>query len=56
MISKYEELTKELYQEPVDGKFNEVTRAIVEELELEDNCEGDPERDTIEMTSEKKIW
>ena len=33
-IERYETLTAELYSEPVDGKFDNITRAVLGELGL----------------------
>ena len=38
-IKKYELLTKELYREPVDGKFDDITRDVLGELESDDESD-----------------
>ena len=38
-IKKYELLTKELYRKPVDGKFDDITRAVLAEIESDDESD-----------------
>ena len=55
-IRKYKELSKELYLEPVDGKFDNITQMILGELESEDNSNGDAKGDTTNEDIREEVW
>lgn len=58
-IKKYEALVEEKYKEPIDGKFEDVTAAILEKISGEDSDSedsGDGTRSLYKMFHLKRIF
>ena len=47
-IAKYNSLRAELYREPVDGSFDHITRAVLDELESDEDSDCHVDADKAE--------
>ena len=47
-IATYDSFRAELYREPVDGSFDDITRAVLGELESDEDSDCDVDADKAE--------